>query len=288
MPPLDPSTLVAELLGRPPVAATRLGGGDIADAWLLTLEGGERAVLKTMSGADADFFAAEARGLEWLHTPQGPPVPRVLAAGPAGIVMEYAAPGAPTPDAAADFGRRLARMHAASPGGFGAPWPGFIGSIPMDNASPDGESWADFFARCRVAPYVRAARDRGSLSATDAHVIESLLPRLADLVPAEPPARLHGDLWSGNVHWGKGSRVWLIDPAAHGGHRESDLAMLALFGAPHLDAIVTAYQEEAPLATGWRDRIPIHQLFPLLVHAELFGGGYGPRAAAGVAPFAAR
>ena len=97
--------------------------------------------------------------------------------------------------------------------------------------------------------------------------------------PQEPPARIHGDLWSGNVLWGSDGTAWLIDPAAHGGHRETDLAMLALFGAPHLQRLLDAYAEAAPLADGWRERVPLHQLHPLLVHAVLFGGGYGARAA---------
>ena len=106
--------------------------------------------------------------------------------------------------------------------------------------------------------------------------MESVVRRIVDLAgPDEPPARLHGDLWSGNLIWGQESRVWLIDPAAHGGHRESDLAMLALFGCPQLPRVVDAYREVTPLADGWEDRVALHQLFPLLVHACMFGGGAG-------------
>jgi fructosamine-3-kinase len=114
------------------------------------------------------------------------------------------------------------------------------------------------------------------------------MARIGDLAgPAEPPSRIHGDCWSGNVLW-SGGRGWLIDPAAHGGHRETDLAMLALFGAPFLDRILAAYQEVAPLAAGWRARVPLHQLHPLLVHACLFGAGYaGPVAEAARAALAA-
>ena len=92
---------------------------------------------------------------------------------------------------------------------------------------------------------------------------------------AEPPARIHGDLWPGNVLWGADGRAWLVDPAAHGGHRETDLAQLALFGgAPELARILAGYQEIWPLADGWRERVPVHQLHLLLVHTALFGGGY--------------
>ena len=91
--------------------------------------------------------------------------------------------------------------------------------------------------------------------------------------PPEPPARLHGDLWSGNVLWGRDGRAWLIDPAAYGGHREVDLAMLRLFGSPG-QAFLDAYEERFPLAPGHEERVELYQLFPLLVHAALFGGGY--------------
>ena len=104
--------------------------------------------------------------------------------------------------------------------------------------------------------------------------METVAARAGELAgPPEPPSRVHGDLWPGNVHW-SGGRGWLIDPAAHGGHRESDVAMLHLFGAPHLDRILGAYDAEFPLAAGWRSRIPLHQIHPLLVHVCLFGGAY--------------
>jgi fructosamine-3-kinase len=130
-------------------------------------------------------------------------------------------------------------------------------------------------------PYVRAAVDRKSLTVEQAHVIEQAMRKIHDFAgPEEPPARIHGDLWSGNVVWGADGNVWLIDPAAHGGHRETDLAMMSLFGLPHLDRVLAAYEDAAPLADGWRDRVPLHQLHPLLVHSVLFGGSYGGRAAA--------
>ena len=140
------------------------------------------------------------------------------------------------------------------------------------------QDWATFYAEHRVRPYLRRARDAGTLGERDAQVVEQVCARLDDLVPEEPPARLHGDLWSGNVHWGE--RAWLIDPAAHGGHRETDLAMLHLFGCPQLERVLAAYEEVSPLASGWRDRVGLHQLFPLLVHAVLFGGGFGSQAVA--------
>jgi fructosamine-3-kinase len=141
-------------------------------------------------------------------------------------------------------------------------------------------TWPEFYASRRVMPYVRAAVDRKALTVEQAHVIEQVMRKIHDLAgPDEPPSRIHGDLWSGNVVWGTDGDVWLIDPAAHGGHRETDLAMMALFGLPHLDRVIAAYDDAAPLAAGWHERVPLHQLHPLLVHAVLFGGSYGARAA---------
>jgi fructosamine-3-kinase len=170
-------------------------------------------------------------------------------------------------------------MHAAGTGGqFGAPWTGYVGSAPMDNGP--AASWPEFYANRRLTPYVRQLRDRGALTGADAAVFDHLTSQLPTVTgPPEEPARLHGDLWNGNLLWGADGAVWLVDPAAHGGHRETDLAMLQLFGVPFRTRIIAGYRESAtdlgrPLADGWEERIAVHQLFPLLVHAVLFGGGY--------------
>jgi len=103
--------------------------------------------------------------------------------------------------------------------------------------------------------------------------VERVCERIGELAgPAEPPARLHGDLWSGNVLADADGHPWLIDPSAYGGHREVDLAMLALFGSPA--RTIAAYAELTPLAEGWQERVGLYQLLPLLVHAALFGGSY--------------
>jgi fructosamine-3-kinase len=137
-----------------------------------------------------------------------------------------------------------------------------------------GDDWPTWYLAHRVEPYLRLAVDAGVLSTGEARRLSGA--RIE--APTEPPARLHGDLWNGNVHWAADGRVRLIDPAAHGGHRETDLAMLHLFGCPHLDRILASYQEVSPLVDGWRDRVGVHQLFPLLVHAALFGRGYAIQA----------
>ena len=225
--------------------------------------------------AQARAFAAEANGLRWLARARAVPVPRVLALAEDMLVIELLPPGHPTAEAAAGFGAGLARLHAAGADAFGAPWPGFIASLPLDNTP--GREWGEWYAEQRLVPYLRKASDGGALSGADISLVEAVARRTGELAgPPEPPSRVHGDLWSGNVLW-SGGRGWLIDPAAHGGHREADLAMLALFGAPHLDVILGAYQEESPLADGWRERVPLHQLHPLLVHVCLFGASYAGR-----------
>ena len=245
-----------------------------------TLDDGREVVAKT---GEPTAVAAEAAGLRWLAVPGGPGVPEVLGADDAWLVSEAVAEGSATPEAAAAFGRALATLHAAGAPAFGAPPPGgpvdaWIGDAPMRNdPAPAGTRWIDWYVEARVLPYVRLAVDRGGMSSVHAAQVEKGCARLtgggADVGPDEPPARLHGDLWTGNVLWAR-DHAWVIDPAAHGGHRETDLAMLALFGCPRLETVLAAYDEAAPLAAGWRDRVGLHQLFPLLVHAALFGGGY--------------
>ena len=221
-------------------------------------------------GAD---FASEAAGLRWLGEAGAVAVPEVIECTGDRLVLEWIERGAPTDEAAERFGRDLARLHRAGAESFGAPWPGWIAELPMDN-SPC-EDWPSFYAQRRLLPFIRLARDRGELSDSDVRTLESVIDRLPELSgPPEPPSRIHGDLWSGNVLWTRDRGAVLIDPAAHGGHRETDLAMLALFGAPRLDRVLGAYREEAPLADGWRERVPLHQLHPLLVHVCLFGESY--------------
>ena len=265
-----PSTIIGSAIRR----SVPLGGG----AARVELADGRVVVVKEGPGV-----AAEAAGLRWLAVPGGPPLPEVLSLTEAELVTGYVPPGRPSAAAAAALGTRLAALHASGPPAFGAGPPGaptdaWIGRAPMRNVA--GDDWAPWYAEHRVAPYLRTARDTGDLTGDEAAVIERVCERLPALAgPEEPPARLHGDLWSGNVLWSTDG-AWLIDPAAHGGHRETDLAMLALFGCPHLDTLLAAYDDAAPLAAGRRDRVPLHQLFPLLVHVVLFGRGYAGQAVA--------
>ena len=265
------------------------------------LADGRKVFAKVASGEVGPVFSAEAHGLRWLAGAGAVPVPEVLGCDEAMLVISWVPGGAADAAAAERFGRDLARLHVSGAQRFGAPWPGFIASLPLDNDGPAGGAgdgpaadgagaaaqdgpgaWPGWYAARRVLPYLRRAADARVLSPPQVRAVEAVVARIGDLGgPAEPPSRIHGDCWSGNVLW-SGGRGWLIDPAAHGGHRESDLAMLDLFGAPFLDRILACYQEVAPLAPGWRARVPLHQLHPLLVHACLFGSGYA-EAVAGAA-----
>jgi fructosamine-3-kinase len=222
--------------------------------------------------------AAEAAGLRWLAEPGAVPIPAVHDHDDDRLVLDRVPDGRPSASAAERLGRGLARLHAAGAPAFGAAPPGgpadaWIGRAPMANVESD--DWAAWYAEHRVLPYVRLAVDAGTFGSDEATLFERACTRLPALT--EPPARLHGDLWNGNVLWtAQGAR--LIDPAAHGGHPETDLAMLALFGLPHLDQVLAVYDATAPLPPGWRERVGLHQLHPLLVHAVLFGPSYGRRA----------
>jgi fructosamine-3-kinase len=235
-------------------------------------------------------FAAEASGLRWLAAADAVPVPEVLAVADDVLALSWIPTGYPDQAASRRFGAELARLHAAGADGFGAPWPGVIAGLPLPNSGSaddpvmnpgqEGEGgWGPWYAAARLLPYVRIARDAGALTAAEAGLVEAAAARVAEAGgsgvagPDEPPSRIHGDCWSGNVLWSDG-RGWLVDPAAHGGHRETDLAMLDLFGAPYLADIRAAYQEVSPLAPGWQARVPLHQLHPLLVHVCLFGASY--------------
>ncbi|QBX55629.1 fructosamine kinase [Nocardioides seonyuensis] len=267
-----------ELLGAAVVATAPVAGGDIATATKLRLSTGQTALMKTLTQAPAGFFEAEAAGLRWLaEVNGGVPVPALLAADSECVILAWVEQTAKTPvEAAAAFGQQLATTHAAGADGWGLADDGFIGRLPLPNRACD--SWPEFYAVRRVLPYLKLARDREAITPEDAAAVEAVVGRLTRLLPDESPARLHGDLWNGNCLWGQDGQVHVIDPAAYGGHREVDIAMLHLFGLPHLPRVMQAYNDATPLADGWEDRLGIHQLFPLLVHACMFGGGYGARA----------
>lgn len=247
---------------------------------------GDRFV-KRRPDAPPGFFEVEAAGLRWLAVPGGVPVAEPVDVSPSHLSTVKLELTPPTGAAADEFGRRLAVTHDAGARHFGVPpdeWDtdGYIGTIGLPHTREPMQSWGEFYANLRLRPYLRTAYDQGTIDAHQLRVFEQVCGRLeagAYDDPSEQPCRIHGDLWSGNVLWAAGG-VHLVDPAAHGGHRETDLAMLGLFGLPQLERVLRAYDETHPLADGWRDRIGLHRLHPLLTHVVLFGGSYVPQAIA--------
>jgi fructosamine-3-kinase len=265
----------AEALG-PIRSRHRIAGGDINDAWAVELESGERLFVKTRASAPPGEYAAEAAGLRWLGE-AGIRVPGVVALDDGFLALRWVDEGLLDDEA---LGRDLAALHQSGAPAFGYTphdLPLRLGAAEL----PSGEAgdWATFYARWRIAPLADQALERGALTREGRAAIERVCERMPDLAgPPEDPARLHGDLWSGNVMAGTDGRPVLVDPAAYGGHREVELAMLRLFGRIS-PATLAAYQEPAPLADGHADRVQLYQLLPLLVHAVLFGGSYGASAA---------
>jgi len=256
-------------------AATRVGGGDINEAFRVVLEDGREAFVKTRPDAVPGEYAAEAAGLAWLAEPGALRTPAVLDVGEDYLALEWVPPGRLDAAGVQELGPGLAATHMAGAESFGATGTGAVsgfGSLRLSNEPTD--DWPAFYGERRLRPLARIARERAALSGAGIEAVERVCERMAELAgPGEPPARLHGDLWSGNVMADADGRPWLIDPSAYGGHREVDLAMLRLFGAPS-ERVFAAYEEVAPLAEGWRERVELYQLLPLLVHALLFGGSY--------------
>ena len=239
---------------------------------------------KARAGACREDYEMEAAGLRWIAEGDHVRVPEVIAVGsaPPALSLQAISKGSLSAEGAEELGRGLAAMHALGADRFGSLPPGApdrtlrIGLAELELEETD--DWPGFYAGQILLPLAARARDAGSLSPEDAGAVESLCKRIEAVAgPPESPARLHGDLWSGNVVADAKGLAWLIDPAAHGGHREIDLAMLRLFGAPS-ERIFAAYEEAAPLADGYRGRVSLWQLSPLLVHAFLFGGSYGASA----------
>ena len=281
---------VRQATGRDVRRVQRVGGGDINDAFRVQFSDESFAFVKTRADVAPGEYEAEAAALRWLAEPRALRVPEVLGVAADVLVLDWVDEGGRGNPAA--FGAGLAAVHAAGAEAFGATPPtgspraggvetaeagGGVASLRLasltlpNDPAPD---WATFYAERRLRPLLAHA----GLTRFGNQAVERVCERMGELAgPPEPPARLHGDLWSGNVLWGRDGRAWLIDPAAYGGHREVDLAMLRLFGSPG-PHFLAAYEERHPLAPGHEERVELYQLFPLLVHAALFGGGYAASA----------
>jgi fructosamine-3-kinase len=273
-------------LGARVIRAARVHGGDVAQAYAVELDEGRRVFAKTHGASPPGFFTTEASGLEWLREAEALAVPEVLAVSdepPNHLVLEWIDEGRAGPSTERDLGEGLARMHRAGAPAFGREDRRSTGSRGLPNEPC--ATWPEFYAANRLLPLARLARDGRALSPSTIAELERLAPRLTVFDTGEPPARLHGDLWAGNRLVGGEGRSWLIDPAAHGGHREFDLAMMRLFGG-FAGECFAAYAEAYPLETGWEDRVALHQIAPLVVHAIKFGGGYVGSATAAIGQYA--
>lgn len=243
--------------------------------------------VKSRAGAPDGFFECEAAGLRWLAAADGARVVDVLEVGPDRLVLNHINSAPPTKRAAEQFGRDLAATHEAGAAGFGAApdgWsgPGFFGPLsdPRPMSLTSRATFGEFWAEDRIAAALELLP--GVYTTDELHVFDKLQARLYDgaFSDDDPPARVHGDLWWGNLMWDADGAV-LIDPAAHGGHREEDLALLGMFGASHfefLDTIIAAYEEAHPLPPGREERADLHRLYAVLMHAVFFGGGYAGQA----------
>ena len=261
------------------VAVKSIAGGDINDAYRIELSDGRFAFVKSNLVAPKGMFPAEAKGLRWLRETNVIRVPEIYAVcrddatGQAAfLVLEWLEPGQKAAKFDEYLGQGLAALHLSGAPGFGFDSSNFIGSLPQDN-QPEN-NWCDFYFRRRLEPQVRRAQNSQKLGASTVLNFDKLYEKLSKLFDTpEPPARLHGDLWGGNLHTDSSGMPCVIDPAVYGGHREMDLAMMRLFGG-FSSHVFAAYAERYPLAPGFEDRVPLMQLYPLLVHVNLFGGGY--------------
>lgn len=259
------------------VSMSAVHGGDVAASFDIRLADGRRLFAKTHPHPPDGFFGTEARGLEWLGAAGALRCAHVVAhsdgngCGPAFLILDWIERGGVAPHADERFGRELAALHGAGAPCFGREDRATTGSRRLPNYPHD--TWSAFYADCRLLPLARLAAEAQVLSPDVIARLEHLAASLERFEDGGAPARLHGDLWAGNRLVDTAGESWLIDPAAHGGHREFDLAMMRLFGG-FSPACFDAYQERCPLPGGWQDRVQLHQIAPLIVHAIKFGGGY--------------
>lgn len=270
------TVLEERLKTRAEIMATRqLGGGDINHALMLDTSSGKFFMKYNSASRYPGMFRSEAEGLELMKSTSTISVPEVIGFGEDGkeafLLLQYLEPGHRSDKMMEEAGRLLALMHRNSSPDFGLDADNYIGSLPQKNTRYS--TWTEFFATCRIEPMLRNARDKGLVDQRILKGFSNLLARLDDLVPSEAPALVHGDLWGGNYLACADGQVYLIDPAVYYGHREMDLSMTRLFGG-FPEAFYKGYQSEFPLQPGWLQRTDIYNLYPLLVHVNLFGGGY--------------
>lgn len=263
---------VETLLGSRVTSHAPVSGGCINEAFHCHLDDGREVFVKANQGCDPRLFETEAQGLAWLAEAGALPVPKSLGHSAEVLILEYLPMQRPVANFEPLLGRGLATLHKFGAPSFGWKTNNFLATLVQDN-QPE-ETWSTFYSERRLRPLLRQVIDSGRAPSTWSARFEALFAKMPDIAGSdEPPSRLHGDLWSGNLHQAAGGIPALIDPAVYGGHREIDLAMLQLFGSPG-SAFFAAYDEVWPRAAGYQERVPLYQLYPLLAHVALFGGSY--------------
>jgi len=267
--------VLAQELGEPTSvdAVIPVSGGDTHTAWRVEVEAGV-FFLKAYAGpTPSSPFESEVNGLDLLRKHSSFCVPKVIATEPNTLLLEWLDAESGSVGDPDRFSSCLAELHRTTHGYFGLDHSNYIGQLPQLNTTAD--SWHLFYAAQRLEPQIKQAFDMGLLQGADLRSLEAILSRMEDWFPIEPPALIHGDLWSGNSLSLRTGEVALFDPAVYYGFREMDLAMMHLFGGFH-PRVFQLYHEKFPLETGYEERIPLCQLYPLLVHVNLFGSTYVP------------
>ena len=254
---------------------TPLSGGSINLAAKLDTTGGIFFLKANDAMKYPGMFEKEASGLKALSSTNAIAIPQVIMTGETQdqsfLVLEFIDGRARQNDFWQNFGTSLAQLHKYFGNHFGFEEDNFIGSLRQSNKQH--ATWINFFIEERLERQLKLAMSGGLMNSDDQKSFSQLYRRLEDLIPVEAPSLIHGDLWSGNFITGKDGRACLIDPAVYYGHREMDLAMSRLFGGFDPE-FYEAYQQEHPVEAGFEDRVDIHNLYPLMVHVNLFGGGY--------------
>lgn len=275
LPPSPISERCQSLLGANILAVRPVSGGDINQAMLLETTAGQFFVKINFNSAAGRIFEAEAMGLILLAATATIRTPTVIGSGEteAGgfLLLEYIETSYRPTGFWEKFGTDLAELHRHSATAFGLGHDNFIGNLPQSNCQHD--DWPDLYVNERLMPQLEIAKQQEQLQSADFQDFENLFRRIPDLCPTEPPALIHGDLWSGNFLCNANGQPVLIDPATSYSHREMDLAMSRLFGGFDR-SFYRSYEEAWPLAAGFEKRLPVYQLYYLLVHVNLFGGGY--------------
>lgn len=254
--------------------AKPVGGGCINNTLKLTTNENSY-FLKWNSLDQLDMFICESQGLSLLKNSSSLKIPNVIGHGTwkdrSFLLLEWIDSGLMDNHFWEKFGQGLARMHQKTSDTFGLDHNNYIGRLPQSNKQHS--TWADFFVNERLLPQIRLAERNRLISNDLIKKFEVLFNKLGDLIPSEQPSFIHGDLWSGNFSSSSGNTPTIFDPAVHFGHRETEMAFTHLFGGFSPD-FYRYYNEEYPLVDGFKDRIDLHNLNPLLVHVNLFGTSY--------------